>query len=43
MSPQDVEAGRFIVELRVAPSLPLTFVTIRLIQTSDRGLVAEGS
>ena len=43
MSPRDVEAGRFIVELRVAPSLPLTFVTIRLIQAGDRGLVAEGS
>jgi hypothetical protein len=43
MSPADVDAGRFIVEMRVAPSLPLTFMTIRLIQTGDRGLVAEGS
>ncbi len=43
LSPQDVQAGRFIVELRVAPSLPLTFMTIRLIQAGDRGLVSEGS
>jgi len=43
LSPADVEAGRFIVELRVAPSLPLTFMTIRLIQAGDRGLVSEGS
>jgi hypothetical protein len=42
-SPEDVDAGRFIVELRVAPSLPLTFMTIRLIQAGDRGLVSEGS
>jgi phage tail sheath protein FI len=36
---QSVDAGRFIVELRVAPSRPLTFLTIRLVQTSDRALV----
>jgi hypothetical protein len=42
-TPQDVDAGRFVVELRVAPSLPLTFMTVRLIQTGDRGLVAEGT
>jgi len=38
---QSVEQGRFIVELRVAPSLPLTFMTIRLVQTGDRGFVTE--
>jgi hypothetical protein len=38
---QSVDQGRFIVELRVAPSLPLTFVTIRFIQTGDRSFVAE--
>jgi hypothetical protein len=38
---QSVEQGRFIVELRVAPSVPLTFMTIRLVQTGDRGFVTE--
>jgi len=40
-TPQSVEQGRFIVELRVAPSLPMTFLTIRLVQTSDRSLATE--
>ncbi len=39
---QSVEQGRFIVELRVAPSLPLTFLTIRLVQSGDRGFAIEG-
>ena len=38
---QSVDQGRFIVELRVAPSLPLTFLTIRFIQTGDRSFVTE--
>ena len=42
-TPQSVDQGRFIVELKVAPSLPMTFLTIRLIQTSDRGLAQEVS
>jgi len=29
-----VEAGRFFVELRVAPSRPLAFLTVRLVQSS---------
>ena len=29
------DAGRFIVELRVAPSRPMAFLTLRLTQTSD--------
>ena len=33
---QSVEQGRFIVELRVAPSRPLTFVSIRLVHTGER-------
>jgi phage tail sheath protein FI len=41
-TPQLVEQGRFIVELKVAPSLPLTFLTLRLVQTGDRGLTTEG-
>jgi hypothetical protein len=40
-SRQSVEQGRFVVELRIAPSLPLTFMTIRLVQTGDRGFVTE--
>ena len=36
------DEGIFLVELRVAPSLPLTFLTIRLIQTGARGTVTEG-
>jgi phage tail sheath protein FI len=42
-SPQSVEQGRFIVEIRVAPSLPMTFLTIRLVQTGERGFVSEAS
>lgn len=38
---QSVDAGRFIVELRVAPSRPMTFLTVRLVQTSDRVAVSE--
>ena len=38
---QSVDQGRFIVELKVAPSLPMTFLTIRLVQTSDRNLATE--
>ncbi|HWA27212.1 MAG TPA: hypothetical protein VG734_16265 [Lacunisphaera sp.] len=39
--PESVDQGRFIVELRVAPSVPMTFVTIRLVQTSNRTQVTE--
>ena len=39
--PESVEQGRFIIELRVAPSVPLSFITIRLVQTSNRTLVTE--
>jgi hypothetical protein len=38
---QSIDAGRFIVELRVAPSRPMTFLTVRLVQTSDRATVTE--
>lgn len=34
-----VEQGRLIVELRVAPSQPLTFITVRLVQ-AESGLLA---
>lgn len=39
-TPESMEQGRFIVELRVAPSLPMRFLTIRLVQSGDRNLVA---
>lgn len=37
---ESIEQGRFVVELRVAPSLPMRFLTIRLVQTGDNSLVA---
>jgi hypothetical protein len=40
-TPQSVDQGRFIVELKVAPSLPMTFLTIRLVQAGDRTSVTE--
>jgi hypothetical protein len=40
-TPQSVDQGRLIVELRVAPSLPMTFLTLRLVQTGDRMLVMQ--
>jgi hypothetical protein len=40
-TPRSVDQGRFIVELRVAPSLPMTFLTVRLVQSGDRMLVLE--
>ena len=32
-TPQDLDNGRFIVEIKVAPSLPMVFMTVRLVQT----------
>lgn len=40
-TPRSMEQGRFIVELRVAPSLPLRFLTVRLVQSGDRGFVQD--
>jgi phage tail sheath protein FI len=40
-TPRSMELGRFIVELRFAPSLPLRFLTVRLVQTGDRGFTQE--
>jgi phage tail sheath protein FI len=36
------DQGRFFVDLRVAPSVPLTFLTVRLVQEGDRLTVSEG-
>jgi hypothetical protein len=41
-TPQAMDQGRFYVELRVAPSLPMRFLTVRLLQTADRTFVTEG-
>ncbi len=38
---RDADAGRFFVELRVAPSLPMRFIAVRLIQDGDRLSVVE--
>lgn len=38
---QSLDQGRFIVELRVAPSQPMTFMTIRLLQTNERDLAVQ--
>jgi hypothetical protein len=37
----DIDRGRFIVELQVAPSKPLSFLTIRLIQTGPGQLEVQ--
>ena len=37
----DRDAGRLLVELRVAPSLPLQFLTVRLVQTGERLSIVE--
>lgn len=38
---QDAEGGRFVIELRVAPALPMRFITVRLTQGGERLSVAE--
>lgn len=38
---QRLDQGMFMVEIKVAPSLPMTFLIIRLIQTSERGLIVQ--
>lgn len=41
--PESVEQGRFIVEIRVAPSLPLEFLTVRLLQSGGDLSFSEGT
>ena len=38
---QDRDAGRLIVEIGVAPSQPMRFLTVRLVQSGERFSVAE--
>ncbi|HEX2078382.1 MAG TPA: hypothetical protein VHG08_11755 [Longimicrobium sp.] len=40
-TPQGVDAGRLVVELRVAPSVPLAFIAVRLAQSGARFSVSE--
>jgi hypothetical protein len=40
--PQALDQGRFVVELKVAPSLPMTFLSVRLVRSGERLAVAEG-
>jgi hypothetical protein len=41
--PQSVDLGRFVVELRVAPSQPLKFLRVRLVQSGPQQIaVGEG-
>jgi len=37
----DLDEGRLIVELRVAPSRPLSFLTVRLVRSGTGGLTVE--
>ena len=37
-----VDQGRLVVELKVAPSVPLEFLTVRLLQSGSGALVTEG-
>ena len=39
--PRDADQGRFFVELRVAPAIPMRFLSVRLTQTGERLTVAE--
>ena len=39
--PQSLDAGRFILELRVAPARPLAFLTVRLVQTGPDVLAIQ--
>jgi phage tail sheath protein FI len=38
---QSMEQGRFIAELRIAPSRPLSFLTIRLLQRGETSTAVE--
>jgi hypothetical protein len=40
--PTSVDQGRLVIELRVAPSRPLTFLTVRLVQLDGQTTVTEG-
>lgn len=39
--PEQTALGRFVVELKIAPAQPMVFITVRLLQQGDQGLVIE--
>jgi phage tail sheath protein FI len=41
-TPRTADAGQLIVELKVAPSIPLRFLTVRLVNAGDGSLSIEG-
>ena len=40
-TPASIEAGRLVVDLKVAPSRPLAFLTVRLVRTGEGSLQVE--
>ena len=38
-----IARGQFFVEIKVAPSVPMRYLTVRLVQTADRTFVTEGA
>jgi Phage tail sheath C-terminal domain len=40
-TPQSTDTGRFIAELRIAPSRPLSFLTVRLVQRGESATAEE--
>lgn len=36
-TPQSIDAGRLIIEIAIAPAQPMRFLTVRLVQSGDRG------
>jgi phage tail sheath protein FI len=40
-TPTSIEAGRFVVELQVAPAQPLAFITVRLFETATGTLLVQ--
>jgi len=41
--PSSIDAGRLIAEIRIAPSRPLSFLTIRLVQAGDATVLQEAT
>ena len=42
-TPQRIDQGQFVVELRIAPSLPLKFLSVVLLHSQDKTVVREGN
>src|SRR5262249_35471622 len=40
-TPQSIDAGRVLAEIRIAPSRPLSFLTVRLVQRGDSAVATE--